>query len=71
MGSDGHAYQVTDREEMLRFVPTDARAVLDVGCSRGGFGRLLRSAVPHARLLLSKHPAPPTPEPPSPFALAQ
>jgi 2-polyprenyl-3-methyl-5-hydroxy-6-metoxy-1,4-benzoquinol methylase len=50
MGSDGPAYQVTDRQEMLRFVPTDVRAVLDVGCSRGGFGRLLRSAVPHARL---------------------
>lgn len=45
-----HAYQVTDRQEMLRFVPSDARAVLDVGCSRGGFGRLLRSVVPQARL---------------------
>lgn len=50
MGSDRHAYQVSDRQEMLGFIPTDARAVLDVGCSRGGFGRLLREAVPRARL---------------------
>lgn len=50
MGTDGHAYQVSDRAEMLGFIPADARSVLDVGCSRGGFGRLMRAAMPSARL---------------------
>ena len=35
-----------EREEVLAFVPPSARTILDVGCSRGGFGRALRRADP-------------------------
>lgn len=35
-----------EREEVLAFVPPAARTILDVGCSRGGFGRALRRADP-------------------------
>jgi 2-polyprenyl-3-methyl-5-hydroxy-6-metoxy-1,4-benzoquinol methylase len=31
------------RKELLRFIPDSARALLDVGCGSGAFGRLLRS----------------------------
>ena len=31
-----------ERVEVLAFVPEEARAILDVGCSRGGFGHALR-----------------------------
>ena len=36
-------YAGTDRREMLRFVPDDAATVLDVGCSVGNFGALLKN----------------------------
>ena len=31
-----------DRDEMLRFIPSYAQTVLDVGCGAGAFGRLLK-----------------------------
>ena len=31
------------RQEMLAFVPADARRILDVGCNFGGFGRALKA----------------------------
>jgi SAM-dependent methyltransferase len=36
-------YSETTREEMLRFIPRNAKMVLDVGCSVGNFGKLLKS----------------------------
>lgn len=39
-------YPFSGREEMLSFVPAEARAVLDVGCGSGGFGATLRRAGP-------------------------
>jgi 2-polyprenyl-3-methyl-5-hydroxy-6-metoxy-1,4-benzoquinol methylase len=35
-------YYSQEREEMLKFVKPDVHNVLDVGCSSGGFGRLLK-----------------------------
>jgi 2-polyprenyl-3-methyl-5-hydroxy-6-metoxy-1,4-benzoquinol methylase len=35
-------YDVTDREEMLGFVPESAKTLLDVGCSVGNFGSLVK-----------------------------
>ena len=35
-------YYLFDREDMLPFVPAGIRHVLDVGCSSGGFGKLLK-----------------------------
>jgi 2-polyprenyl-3-methyl-5-hydroxy-6-metoxy-1,4-benzoquinol methylase len=37
-----HVYGYVERPEVLPFVPDDARVVVDVGCSRGGFGTALR-----------------------------
>lgn len=39
-----------DRVEMLPFVPTGARTILDVGCDTGRFGALLRSRIPDAEI---------------------
>lgn len=36
-------YSTTAREEMLPFIPESATTVLDVGCSVGNFGALLKS----------------------------
>lgn len=38
----GLGYYGQGREEMLSFVPPDVKFVLDVGCSGGGFGKLLK-----------------------------
>ncbi|HMH33278.1 MAG TPA: class I SAM-dependent methyltransferase [Puia sp.] len=35
-------YYDQERQEMLAFVPSDVEFVLDVGCSSGGFGRMLK-----------------------------
>jgi 2-polyprenyl-3-methyl-5-hydroxy-6-metoxy-1,4-benzoquinol methylase len=35
-------YYDQGREDMLPFVPSDVKYVLDVGCSSGGFGQLLK-----------------------------
>ncbi len=35
-------YYHQEREEMLKFVAPDVKFVLDVGCSAGGFGKLLK-----------------------------
>ena len=35
-------YYFQEREEMLKFIKPDVRFVLDVGCSSGGFGKLLK-----------------------------
>ncbi|MEI7640226.1 MAG: class I SAM-dependent methyltransferase [bacterium] len=35
-------YYKSNREEMLEFVPNTAKAILDIGCSEGNFGRLLK-----------------------------
>jgi 2-polyprenyl-3-methyl-5-hydroxy-6-metoxy-1,4-benzoquinol methylase len=35
-------YYDQSREEMLEFVPSNVHSVLDVGCSSGGFGRILK-----------------------------
>jgi 2-polyprenyl-3-methyl-5-hydroxy-6-metoxy-1,4-benzoquinol methylase len=39
-----------ERAELLPFVPKDARALLDVGCGSGAFGRLVRSQRPQVEL---------------------
>ena len=39
-------YYNLDRGEMLRFVPNDARSVLDIGCSSGGFGKMIKENRP-------------------------
>ena len=35
-------YYRAPRREMLAFVPTDARSVLEIGCGEGGFGAELK-----------------------------
>lgn len=35
-------YYFQEREEMLKFIAPDVKFVLDVGCSAGGFGKLLK-----------------------------
>lgn len=35
-----------ERAEMLRFVPTACRRILDVGCGSGGFGAAIRNRAP-------------------------
>lgn len=37
-----HRYGYVERPEVISFIPEDARLVVDVGCSRGGFGAALR-----------------------------
>jgi 2-polyprenyl-3-methyl-5-hydroxy-6-metoxy-1,4-benzoquinol methylase len=40
------------RDDVRPSIPTSARSALDVGCSRGGFGRTLRSVLgDHARIV--------------------
>ena len=39
-----------DRREMLPFIPTSARSILDVGCSRGLFGAVIKERDPSVRL---------------------
>jgi 2-polyprenyl-3-methyl-5-hydroxy-6-metoxy-1,4-benzoquinol methylase len=48
-GNLEHEYQSKDssyfeeaRDEMLKYVPTESRIVLDIGCGRGNFGYLLK-----------------------------
>jgi 2-polyprenyl-3-methyl-5-hydroxy-6-metoxy-1,4-benzoquinol methylase len=45
-----HSYGDVDRPEMLSFVPEEARLILDVGCNRGGFGRLLKLDRPNVEV---------------------
>lgn len=40
------SYYEMERTEMLPFVPLDVKMVLDVGCSAGGFGRLIKDNRP-------------------------
>ena len=40
--AEGHRYGYVERSEGIPFIPEEARSVLDVGCSRGGFGAALR-----------------------------
>ena len=40
--AEGHRYGYVERSEVIPFIPEEARSVLDVGCSRGGFGAALR-----------------------------
>ena len=37
-----HVYDYVERSEIVPFVPSNSRIVLDVGCSRGGFATALR-----------------------------
>lgn len=39
----GTSYYQQSRPEMLQFIPADTKRVLDVGCSSGGFGKLLKA----------------------------
>ena len=41
--NDYRVYAEAERREMLRFVPTGASRILDVGCSVGNFGILLKA----------------------------
>ena len=41
-------YYEQSRPEMLAFVPNDARVILDVGCSTGSFGRLIKEKRPNS-----------------------
>jgi 2-polyprenyl-3-methyl-5-hydroxy-6-metoxy-1,4-benzoquinol methylase len=43
-------YYACDRPEMLDFVPTSARRILDVGCGEGSFGRALKARRPDITL---------------------
>jgi len=38
-------YYSQHREEMLQFIPKDARLMLDVGCGDGSFGRLVKEII--------------------------
>lgn len=40
--NDYRVYAESTRHEMLEFVPTEAKRILDVGCSVGNFGELLK-----------------------------
>jgi 2-polyprenyl-3-methyl-5-hydroxy-6-metoxy-1,4-benzoquinol methylase len=44
--SKAETYFELDRTEMAEFVPKNAKAVLDIGCSGGAFGELLKSLDP-------------------------
>jgi len=44
--TDRHPYPFSERDEVLPFVPASAKRILDVGCSRGGFGAALRRQRP-------------------------
>ena len=41
-GPKQSTYDATERSAMYPFIPSDAQSFLDIGCARGGFGRLLR-----------------------------
>jgi len=43
VSNDYNVYAKTSRDEMAPFVPDEARSILDVGCSIGNFGSLLKS----------------------------
>ncbi|MDB5454230.1 MAG: hypothetical protein JWO33_2808 [Caulobacteraceae bacterium] len=45
-GQDAQAYFAQARPEMLAFVPADTRRLLDIGCSEGGFGALVKERLP-------------------------
>jgi len=36
------AYHGQQRHEMLRFIPENAKIILDIGCGEGGFGELIK-----------------------------
>ena len=49
MYSEKHnLYYVQEREEMIKFIPEDGLSILDVGCSAGGFGRLIKKRFPNS-----------------------
>ena len=50
------AYGVNRRDEVVPFVPTDVRSVLDVGCASGGFGENLRVQRPRITRLAGVEP---------------
>jgi 2-polyprenyl-3-methyl-5-hydroxy-6-metoxy-1,4-benzoquinol methylase len=41
-----YVYSDSDRREMLSFVPSSTRSVLDVGCGKGGFGGAVKADRP-------------------------
>lgn len=43
MKNDFNVYASVERHEMLRFVPESAETILDVGCSVGNFGEMLKA----------------------------
>lgn len=51
MRREEHPYPYEDRAELMPFVPNDARRILDVGCSSGGFGAALKAERPHISII--------------------
>ena len=43
-------YDDLDRREIADLVPSTAKEILDVGCARGGFGRMLKAQRPDVRV---------------------
>ena len=43
MKNNYEVYSDHSRNEMLKYVPSDAKKILDVGCSTGNFGKLIKS----------------------------
>lgn len=51
MNSRAHVYPYAERHEVVDLVPPSVNHLLDVGCSRGGFGAALRRRRPEMRLV--------------------
>lgn len=51
MSADTHVYPYAERPEVAALVPPTVELLLDVGCSRGGFGAGLRRSRPRLRLV--------------------
>ena len=43
MENKNRAYYESKREDLIKFIPTDARHILDVGCGAGATGQMLKS----------------------------
>lgn len=49
-GAKPASYYELSRPEMVRFVPAGSRRVLEIGCSSGAFGALLKQEIPDCKI---------------------